>query len=56
MYFDVLENNCFTIFVNMMMKKGLRKIMLIERQTITDLCIKLTSYIDRNSPIMSEKI
>ena len=45
MYFEVLENNCFTIFVHMMQKKALRKIMLIERQTITDLCIKLTSYV-----------
>lgn len=40
----------------MMQKKGLRKIMLIERQIITDLCIKLTSYIEKNSPLMSEKI
>lgn len=55
-YFDVLENNCFAIFVHMMQKKGLRKIMFIERQIITELCIKLTSYIAKNSPVMYEKI
>lgn len=40
------------IFMYIMEKKGLRKIMFIERATITDLCVRLEEYIKRKSLVM----
>ncbi len=51
-FFEVLENQCFLIFMYLMERKGLRKIMFIERTTITDLCVRLEDYIKKKSLLM----